>query len=62
MKDKPRLAQPDWRKRPRKPAASKRTAALTIRITAAEKEAMARNAAAAGLTLVDWIVRQCGDR
>jgi hypothetical protein len=49
----------DWRSRPRKPAASKRTVKRGINLTPAEAAALKANAAAAGLTVVDYIVARC---
>jgi len=55
----PKPRKRDWRSLPRKPEAAKRTVGRCIRLTPAEAEALKRNAAAAGTTLVDFIVARC---
>jgi hypothetical protein len=49
----------DWRSLPRKPEALKRSVKRTIAVTAAELDAWRANAAAAGMTLVDYLVDRC---
>ena len=49
----------DWRSKPRKPVASQRKMAITIKLTPAEDEAIRANAAAAEKTIVDFVVGRC---
>jgi uncharacterized protein (DUF1778 family) len=49
----------DWRKLPRKPAETKRTATIGIRVTEAERLRMNEAARASGQTLVDFILARC---
>jgi hypothetical protein len=49
----------DWRSLPRKPEALKRSVKRSIAITPSDLDAWRANAAAAGLTLVDYFIRQC---
>jgi len=50
----------DWRKLPRKPAESKRTANISLRVTTSQREALTANARESGRTLVDFILVCCG--
>lgn len=45
----------DWRSRPRKPAAAKRTEAVYARVTASEAARVRQCAAAAGLGVSDYL-------
>jgi len=49
----------DWRSRPRKPAASRRTKRLSIRVTESELERLHELADADGRPLSDFIIRAC---
>jgi len=49
----------DWRSRPRKPAGATRNVKHGFAFTASEIDAIRANAAAAGKTLVDYIVSRC---
>ena len=54
---------PNWRKRPRKPAALKRNAGISVRVTEDELTAIQENADRAGMTLADYVVtRALGKR
>ena len=52
--------QTDWRSLPRKPAEAKRTEQMVFKFTPAEAAAIRKNARLAGLTLVEFVARQCG--
>lgn len=56
MSEKPKI---DWRKLPRKPAASKRSEQIAIRVTQAEHAAITAAAKAAEQTLRDYMVGRC---
>jgi hypothetical protein len=49
----------DWRHKQRKPLAAQRRKDCGMRLTAAEAEALKNNAAAAQLTVVDFVVSRC---
>jgi len=49
----------DWRSRPRKPAAMKRSCAYGLRLTPGELDALRANSAAAGSTVNGFIVDRC---
>lgn len=55
----PRKKAIDWRKLPRKPAASKRSEQIAIRVTPSEHAAITAAARAAELTLRDYMVARC---
>ena len=49
----------DWRSLPRKPAADKRTQQMVFKFTPVEAAAIRNAAQAAGMTLIDFVARQC---
>jgi len=53
------MTKTDWRRRPRKPAAARKAATLSIRLTRADALAIHARARAAGMTATDYIVRCC---
>jgi len=55
----PRRKTIDWRKLPRKPAASRRSQQIAIRVTPSEREAITAAAKAADQTLRDYVVGRC---
>ncbi len=53
----------DWRKRPRKPAAMKRSAGISVKVTEDELATIKENAERADMTLADYVVtRALGKR
>jgi len=51
-----KLKKADWRSRPRKPAASRKVAKITLRVTAAEKAEIEAAAAAGGLNVSEYLI------
>jgi len=50
----------DWRRLPRKPAASKRSVSIGVRLTPAEAERLIGAATAAGLSLTNYLATVSG--
>lgn len=51
------MKKPDWRSRPRKPAAEKRIVSLNLKLTPAEAAALRAAAERDGITMTAYIVR-----
>jgi hypothetical protein len=49
----------DWRRRPRKPAEQKRTLSRNFHFSPVELQNLKSNAAAAKMTMTDFIVARC---